>query len=378
MENRLPPPMPEGAVVKTTPPKKQPLTNWREQEQKPAVPIDWVVEKMLTAGDTTALVSDGGLGKSWKAAHIAMQVANGEPVDGMFKTKQGNVLWFDNENGQDETDRRCKILDRGQLRKSPRWQMCNVFFNTNHWTADDDGIALLHEYINEVAPVLVIFDSLVSVLPGGSSENDAAEMRSILDKISQAMRCNADGTPREMKPAALILHHTKKGTEEGAWPEPRGSGDIKNACTFLMVMRPNIFMRKDGTEEKRVQFRWVKSRRGKMDDNLYEYALVDHGVPDTAEHWVEYVSHGKASNFTEYLEGKILLAFQEGEELSGKQIGERVEHMPEQKNRRNEVLALMVGKGLLRAEQGKSYKDGYIYSKVSKKMEFKIDRPDDE
>lgn len=327
--------------------------------KKPPQPIDWVVERMLSAGDLTVMVGDGGVGKSWKAAHIAMKVTSGEMVDGEFKTKAGTVLWFDNENGPDENDRRAWLLDRGKDFPQTRFNPYDVQFYEHYWRADEKGMDLLRALIKEVKPILIIFDSLVSILPEGKSENDAGEMRKVMDGISKTLRFDDDNNQRQQKIAGLILHHTKKDqTDYGSddWPVFRGSGDIKNAASFLITLRKKVF-EKEGKEQERIQFRWEKARRGKRLEDVYEHALIDHGDPNTNEHWIEYQPYGKVRKYEAFIADEIANRYSIMEEFTKADLAEQIKGFPLEKSQQDTLIEKLIRQKAIKLKRmGTSHK----------------------
>jgi len=237
------------------------FTTWKEKLDKPIATIPWVVDSLLVAGSSTLVYGEGGLGKSWFAAHVAGCVLTGEPVHGEFEVhRKGNVLWYDNENGEDENDRRTqKMPPKGfegceydvYMRETPKY----------HFKGNSEGLRQMQEDIQEVKPVLCVVDSMISTLEGDMDENSAKDVRALIDGI---MATVADV---ESPPAFLFIHHAKKAADgSDDWPGFRGSSDFQNAVGFLVAMR--------GRGDK-VQFKWMKSRRGKMPKETYEYALLD-------------------------------------------------------------------------------------------------------
>lgn len=245
-----------------------PFSSWKEKIAKPPAEIPWVVESMLVRGGLTMLVSEGGLGKSWMAAHIATMVAQGGAVHGQFETRStGNVLWYDNENGTEENDRRVQLMvpksfSNGEhdvyMREVP-----NFYFKANL-----EGVQKLRDDIEEVKPALIVIDSVVSIFYDEKSESNSNDVREVLDALVNTTK-GIDNPP-----AFLLLHHAKKGgSDESEWPEYRGSSDLRSAVNFLITMRG----RYEG-KQKYVQFKWDKSRRGKQPEGVYEYTLIDRDV----------------------------------------------------------------------------------------------------
>ena len=366
------PPMPDAIVAAlesrgSIKKQRQPFITWSANTAKAPGPIDWIVEDLIVAGDITIMAGDGGIGKSWKAAHIAMQVANGDQVDATFKTKQGNVLWYDNENGPEETKRRCFLLDRSKQSRETRFMDFDVLFSCDTWIANEEGLNNLYDDIEKCNPSLIIFDSFVSILPEGCDENKATEVRKVLDDLMHTLRFNRDGTERTTPVGCLILHHTKKSTDARAkekdWPAFRGSSDIKNGCSFLIIMRENSFEDKDGKDMHRIQFKLEKARRGRKNGNVYEYELVDHGDDTDPFRWVEYVCHGKATGKKEAQREIILANLRNGlkyglaSELSVKELQELWDDGVMDNSNLRKMVKEMVTEGLLIGEKrGKEFK----------------------
>ena len=277
------PPMPKIEL----PPEKvlAPFSTWKDKLNKPTATIPWVVESMLVSGTSTLLVGEGGLGKSWFAAHAALCVVQGLKVHGEFNVQRcGNVLWYDNENGADENDRRTQLLAGNAYKQSP-YDVYMREVPDFYFQATEKGLAQMRADIIELRPALVIVDSMISTFYDDMSDNDAKDVRRIMDGITSTMQGLSN------PPAFLLLHHTKKNDDDSEWPEFRGSSDFQNAVSFLITMRKH---------EKSVQFRFDKSRRGKRPDGIFEYELVDsvrnEGQPRQI---VEYVPQARPVSFYE-------------------------------------------------------------------------------
>lgn len=241
-----------------------PFATWKEKLNKPKISVPWVVDKMFISGGATMIVGEGGLGKSWFASHIAACVAGKGLVHGEFQvSRHGNVLWYDNENGTLENDRRTQLLLDERFKES-EFDVLMREVPDHYFTADEEGLKKLHDDIVVTKPSLVIIDSMISTFYGEMTENNANDVRTIIDGILKT----TGGI--EHPPAFLFLHHTKKGTEGEDWTGFRGSSDFQNAVSFLITMRSR---RED--DKRFVQFRWDKSRVGNPPDGVFEYSLRD-------------------------------------------------------------------------------------------------------
>lgn len=254
----------DAATAKQSVVSVQPFSTWKGKFRKPNVSVPWVVDKLLVSGMSTIIAGPGGIGKSWFAAHVAACVATGNAVHNEFQTMSaGNVLWYDNENGTMENDRRTKLLISEKFMKHPHDVYMREVPNY-HFKANPVGLLQLKNDMTAVKPKLVIIDSMISTFYDEMNENDAGNVRTIIDGITGAQK------GLESPPAFLFLHHTKKSTD-GEWPEFRGSSDFKNAVSFMLTMRE----RRDAANQSYAQFRWDKSRVGQRPDEVYEYSLED-------------------------------------------------------------------------------------------------------
>jgi len=261
-------PLPED-FMDTVRAKPEPIgefSTWKEKLLKPLAEIPWVVDRLLVSGTPTLVFGEGGVGKSWFAAHIATSIVSGNSVHGEFPvSERGNVLWYDNENGADENDRRTQLLvDKGfsefehdvYMRETPQF----------HFVGNEAGFDQMRKDIIELSPRLCIVDSMISTLDGEMDENNAKDIRRLIDGIVRTTKDILN------PPAFLFIHHSKKLADGSTseWPEFRGSSDFQNAVGFLVAMRS----RHEGGQDY-VQFRWNKSRRGQMPKEVFEYSLQD-------------------------------------------------------------------------------------------------------
>ncbi len=264
------------------------LTTWTSKMQKPPTEIEWVVDRMVSRGRISMMYGPGGIGKSMLATHIALSAIQGTKVLGEFPVIQGNVLWIDNENGEEENDRRAQLLDR--MKRSNIGEN-NIYFSEipefcfKAKQVDFDHVSNL---IDILRPSLVVIDSFVSILDGEDDENTAKDVRAIMDGLTRMIKLShaSQGGLRESPPGLLLIHHAKKQEDTSQWPAFRGSSDIKSAVSVMLSM-----MGKKVDYGDRVRFRWEKMRNGIKPQDTYEYSVEDRFEADNSK-WLEVVSYG--------------------------------------------------------------------------------------
>ena len=157
----------------------------------------------------------------------------------------GNVIWYDNENGEEENNRRSRLLERLYPMD---FQNNDLYFQEipqYFFRADKENLEAMHQHIETLKPALIIIDSLVSIFPDGTSENVSTEVRSMMNAITSTVQ------QTENPPAVLILSHTKKSAEEDGWSLYRGSSDIQNSVAMLLAMRGVEWENNEGNKTKR-------------------------------------------------------------------------------------------------------------------------------
>jgi hypothetical protein len=175
---------------------------------------DWIIEDLFVASEATALVADGGVGKSMIMMAAALCVA--DPECEMFLNlpihKHGPVLYVDEENSRSLAIQRFHALGYDPNKHSALEYL---------WMP---GVDLLNEPeklledAQELEPALVVVDSLSRVALGIKSENDNAEM-------SRLMKAGVIPIARQTNAGVVIVHHTS-ATGTG----PRGATAIRNAA----------------------------------------------------------------------------------------------------------------------------------------------------
>lgn len=182
--------------------------------------VCWLVSGILPVGGSMVLVGDAGSGKTWLTMALAIDVDQGRPWLGQFKTRQAKVLVIDEENANQLLKRRLEQLQRG-ARMNPDCSSLGVEFLTAQGVnlSDEASISAVDMMLDRHRPDLVIIDALVRIHRG--NENDAMEMAKVFSVIKRWMvtyDC-----------AFVFCHHRRKPGPTGNDPNSmfRGSSEIR-------------------------------------------------------------------------------------------------------------------------------------------------------
>lgn len=184
-------------------------------------PPNWLVEGLISKGDTTLVVGPSGIGKSWLTLGVTLAVAEGWTSFLGLPMKNvpaggGRVLYVDQENPLDVVLTRLRqlgITERGMENIRYLWN-CGV-------RLDRDPDKFLDEAM-DFNPSLVVLDSLTRLHT--QEENNAGAIAALM---------NNGITPlsRETGAATLLIHHDNKAGD------PRGSSDIMASVDAALQAR---------------------------------------------------------------------------------------------------------------------------------------------
>jgi hypothetical protein len=217
---------------------------------QPQPPIDWIVERLISAGSVSAVVGDGGSKKTWLVLCMAVCVALGKYwLD--FITKCVRVLIVDEESGKRRLGRRLNHVLTGYSadESTPIFYTCLSRLNLR----ESSDAAALHALIIDTGAQLVIIDALADVMPGGD-ENSVKDMQPVF----MALRSIAEAT----QAAIVIIHHSGKA---GGY---RGSSAIKGAVDTLLMVESK-------PDSNVIQFSFEKAR----DVEPFTFAAEAHFEP---------------------------------------------------------------------------------------------------
>jgi 5S rRNA maturation endonuclease (ribonuclease M5) len=170
----------------------------------------WLVDGIIAQGDTTLLVGEPNVGKSWVSLSLAVAMANGEDrwIDWPLNN-HGRVLYVDEENPHDVVYHRLKQLG------------LNNFDNMRY--LHRQGVRLdrrFDKFLDEAVsyqPSLIVLDSLTRLHT--QDENNAGAMAGLFNDSINVLT-------KETGAAIIVLHHTNKGDASSSYTRTRGSSDI--------------------------------------------------------------------------------------------------------------------------------------------------------
>ena len=176
----------------------------------PPPEYEWLVDGVIAKGDSTLLVGEPNVGKSWISLSLAVAVANGD--ESWIKwplTHHGRVLYIDEENPYDVVYHRLRQLG---LKNHDNMR----YLHRQGVRLDKRFDRILDEAI-EYNPSLIVMDSLTRLHT--QDENNAGAMAGLFNDSINVLT-------KETGSAILILHHTNKGDSTSSYVRTRGSSDI--------------------------------------------------------------------------------------------------------------------------------------------------------
>lgn len=178
----------------------------------------WLVEDLIPDAGLTVLGGKRKLGKSWLCLQIAQCVACGTPFLA-HKTTPGRVLYFALEDGAARLQRRLR------QQRSPEDLPVLYRFELDR-QLDNRGIVDLDKHIEDLAPQLVIVDTLAAAKSGRVDENEAGPMSDIANELRQTAQRRGVGI--------ILVHHHGKASRGDVGDDLRGSSTLAAAADLTL------------------------------------------------------------------------------------------------------------------------------------------------
>jgi hypothetical protein len=197
----------------------------------------WVYGTYLMRGEITLVVAPGGVGKTALITGMATEIAAGtELLDERIWGSSLKVLFINGEDGTAEIKRRMWAFRRAHVDRiseqtldrlyvigadDPRVQRLSFLRTTerNASLLDHNGFAVLESALDALRPDVLMLDPLVAFC-GGGNMNDNAVMAQVMRELKRLAA--------EFDCAILIVHHTRKGGEQGDAETVSGAAAIVN------------------------------------------------------------------------------------------------------------------------------------------------------
>ena len=228
---------------------------------EPPPAYEWLVKGLICKGDTTLLVGEPNVGKSWVSLSLAVAMADGKQSWlGHEVCNHGRVLYIDEENPHDVVYQRLRQLGAENYDNLRYLHRQGVRLDRNFDKLLDEAIAY--------EPTMIVLDSLTRLHT--RDENNAGEMAKLFNDSINVI-C------RETGAAVIIIHHTNKVQSDSSYVKTRGSSDIGAAVDSGLEAR-----KQEGNRFNLVHFKSRRSRTG---------GLTRVEICDTIDGKVEFVLH---------------------------------------------------------------------------------------
>ncbi len=194
-------------------------------------PIEWIVEKLITAG-LLILAGRPKSGKSWLALNLSLAITKGGIALSHFKAKKASVLYFALEDNVRRLKTRMEnILNAEDDKVAPTnlyfLEDDNVFPKLN-----EGGLDEMQKILNEHPDIkLIIIDTL------GRSRADQKRSDNNIYLADYELLALLQKFALTHKIAILMVHHTKKGSEEYVFDEISGTTGITGAADTMLLLK---------------------------------------------------------------------------------------------------------------------------------------------
>ena len=222
----------------------------------------WLYGTYLIRGEVTVLAAPGGAGKTALATGMAVEIATGtEILDQNIFGRDLKTLFINGEDGSTEIERRIwafylahahklagQNLDRVYVAgaNDARVQRLSFLRTTDRNSMlDPGGFEVLASALDALRPDLLILDPLVAFC-GGGNMNDNAVMALVIRELKRLAT--------KFDCAVLIVHHTRKGADDGNAEGISGASSTVNLARRALMPVPM-------TDKEVEQFRVLPSDR---------------------------------------------------------------------------------------------------------------------
>ena len=194
-------------------------------------PIEWIVEKLITPG-LIILAGRPKSGKSWLALNLSLAITRGGIALSHFNANKAAVLYFALEDNVRRLKSRMEnILNAEDDKVAPT----NLYFLEDDIIfpkLNDGGLDEIQKVLTEYPDIkLIIVDTL------GRSRADQKRSDNNIYLADYELLALLQTFALKNKIAILMVHHTKKGSEEYVFDEISGTTGITGAADTMLLLK---------------------------------------------------------------------------------------------------------------------------------------------
>jgi hypothetical protein len=254
-----------------------------ELKQMDIPPPSWIVDQFVSDSGISLISSKPGTFKTMLAIEIAKCIAQGEPLFGVFETKQTKVLVLDEESGNGRLKKRQAILGADEAGMATL-SFADIKMSQKYADA-------IIGYCNDNGIGLVIFDSLTRFHV--AQENASQEMSEVLSYFHLITKAGI---------AVLIIHHDPKSGYE----KPDSSNTLRGSSDILAISDVHIVLQGDKYTKNKITVKQLKNRD---DEPMSDVVLLVKHNQDKTRLWFEYVGEAPKPKSSEEITDEAIMAY---------------------------------------------------------------------
>ncbi|MEN6385973.1 MAG: AAA family ATPase, partial [Phycisphaerales bacterium] len=246
----------------------------------PQPPICYLVEGIISQGSVTIVTGEAGDGKTWSLLDLGVCVAGGIPWIGDYQTKQGNVLFIDEESGLTRFNLRLKkvMSGHGVDDSLPLYFTSLSLFDL---TKKGD-LQELDRLVKQLNISLVIVDAFTDVIPG-VDENLVKDIGPVMAGLRTIAESN--------KVAIVLIHHNNK---RGSY---RGSTALKGAVDNLIsISKSDSYVTFKSEKTRDTEPFKFSARMVFESDKFYIIGGQKEKIPQAQEYVIQFLAQNGVSS----------------------------------------------------------------------------------
>ena len=190
----------------------------------------WAAEPLFESGTLNMISAPPGQFKSWIALHLALCLANGQPMFGHFKTDRQPVLIINEDDPARLLQERVNLLGADHNEQ--------VYFRVERgFKLDDKSTTVILDEMRDKEIRFLIFDTFRSVHL--ADENSASDMQKIMDRLKRFTRAGH---------TVLLIHHNRKKQGTGSASDGQGGEEARGSTAIIGALHGHITCRVSNDE----------------------------------------------------------------------------------------------------------------------------------